>query len=120
MVFTLLPMVLVAVVVLVWAWFETVCDVRAANLIGRRRTIAMVGLLASTALVPLPYGMVFLLDPHSDKELAWSLGIAVLLFVLSLTGAFMQKILLRIGLILCSLFFLGYAGFIYAISGWQF
>jgi uncharacterized membrane protein len=121
MVFALLPLVFAAVVGLAYAWFVTVLDVRAAGTLDWPRTIAVASLLASTALVPLPLVMVlFFIDPHDQKGIAWSMAIAVLLFVLSLPGAFVRKGPLRWGLVLSSIFFLGFVGFVYLVSGWQF
>ncbi len=121
MVFMLLPMALVAVVVFAWAWIVTLRDVRSAPDAGWRQTLALTGLLASTLLVPLPYVMLLCFsDPTNETGIAWSMKVAVLLFVLGLPGAFMQKVPLRIGLILSSIFFLLFCGAIYAISGWQF
>jgi len=121
MIFALLPIVFAALAGLAWAWFVTLREVRAAPAFKWPQAIALVSVLASTALIPLPYVMVlFFIDPHNQKGLAWSMRIAVALFFLSLPGAFVQKRLLRWGLVLFSLFFLGFTGFIYFIGGWQF
>jgi hypothetical protein len=120
MVFVLLPIVFIAVAGLAYVWLLTFREVRAAKAFGRPQTIRLVGLLASTALAPLPYLMVFFVDPHNQKYLAWSMKFAVLLFLLSLPGAFLRKGLIRWGLVLSSIFFLGFTAFIYLISGWQF
>lgn len=121
MIFMLLPLALIAFAVLILAWIVTLRDVPAAPPFGWRQTLASVGLIASTLLVPLPFIMaLFFIDPHNQPGLAWSMGIAALLFVLSLAGAFTHRVLLCIGLILSSLFFLGFCGAVYAIGGWQF
>jgi hypothetical protein len=117
MIFALLPAVFVVALVLAIAWFVTVRDLRAAGALGWPQTLRLVGLLASTILVPLPYAMALLVDPHHQKGIAWSMAFAVLLFVLSIPGAILQKGLLRYGLILCSVFLLGFAGLIYLATG---
>jgi hypothetical protein len=122
MIFTLLPLALVAIALLVWAWIVTLRGVRSAPAPGWRRILALIGLLAATLLVPLPYIMLLgFSDPTNLAAIAWSMKAAVLLFALSLPGAFLLKgWLLRIGLVLSSTFFLLFCGAIYAISGWQF
>jgi hypothetical protein len=121
MIFTLLPLALLAIAILVWAWIVTLRGVRSAPALGWRRILALIGLLASTLLVPLPYVMLLCFsDPTNMAGIAWSMKVAVLLFALSLPGACLQRVLLCIGLILSSLFFLLFCGAIYAISGWQF
>jgi len=120
MVFQLLPIALAAVAGLAYAWFVTVRELRMAKAIGWRQTTALVSLLAATALAPMPYVTVYFIDPHDQKGLAWSMKFAVLFFLLSLPGAWLRKGLLRWGLILGSIFFLGFTSLIYAISGWQF
>jgi hypothetical protein len=121
MIFTLLPLALVGVAIVAWAWFRTLRDVRAAPSLGWRQILALAGLLASTLLAPLPYVMLLCFSaPTNAAGIAWSLKVALLLFLVSLPGAFTQRVLLCIGLILSSLFFLAFCGAIYAISGWQF
>jgi hypothetical protein len=121
MIFALLPIVIIALAALAYAWFATAKELRAASAPRWRQTITLAGLLASTALVPLPYLVSSFVDPHKQSDLEWTMRCLILLFVLSLAGALVQKgPLLKIGLVLFSIFFLGFTWFIYIMSQWQF
>jgi hypothetical protein len=121
MIFAMLPIALLALAGVGFAWFLLFRELREAKVMGWRQAIALAGAAAATLQIPIPFLMaVFFIDPHNQKNLALFSWLEVLFFVIALPSAFRWKGLLRWGLVLTSLFFLVLTGAIYATSQWQF
>ncbi|MGA7343060.1 MAG: hypothetical protein WBE72_00245 [Terracidiphilus sp.] len=117
----LLPITIVAIVGLAYAWVLTYQEVRAAKVLEWPQTIALLSVLAVTMQVVLHFGMTFFFFGTTDRRtIGWIAGFEVLFFLIALPCALKRKGPVRWLLALSSIYFLAFAGFGYMVSGIQF
>ncbi len=119
MVILFFPVTLAAIVGLGYVWVVTYREMRSANAAGWRQTAAWLSVGAVTAQVLLCAAMFFFLS-HNERAIDGIAGVEVVLFVAATACAIPRKGFARWWLILCSLYFLTFAGFVYVVSGIQF
>jgi hypothetical protein len=110
---------LVAVLGLGYAWVLTVREMRAPDTSPTRKTLAWVSVIAVTAQALL-IGAIYLLFSTNHPAIGRIAVVEVVLFLVAVPSAILRKGFARWWLILCSLYFLVFAGFVWVVSGIQF
>jgi hypothetical protein len=118
MVIFLLPVTLIAVLGLAYAWVLTAREMRAPDTSPTRKSLAWASVIAVTAQVLLYGAMLFFLTNHPAIDRIAAAEVA--LFLIALPCAILRKGFARWWLILTSLYFVVFAGFVWMVSGIQF
>jgi hypothetical protein len=116
-----IPITVIAVGSLIYAWFLTSAEVRAVKVYGRSQTIALLSVFAVTMEILLIVVMLSLgIGIIQGDTIGWITGAELLFFLVALPCALMRKGLVRWCLAFASIYFMAIGGFLYAVSGIQF
>jgi hypothetical protein len=123
MLFVTVPLTILAIASLLYAWVLTHRELRAVDCKGRTETIALLSVFTVTMeilLVVVMFSFSFGIGIIAGDAIGWVTGVEVLFFLLALPCAIMRKGLARWCLVFSSIYFMAIGGMMYVASGIQF